>query len=117
VRVLFGDVMAGAIDFSHLEHYVGGDQAIIREVLALFSDQARTVLPQLDPEGSADLWRGAAHSLKGSALGIGAGALAAACGDAEQAKDAPVAEKIVARARIADCLGAVLTDIAAYRRR
>lgn len=109
--------MAGAIDFSHLEHYVGGDQAIIREVLALFSDQARTVLPQLDPEGSTDQWRGAAHSLKGSALGIGAAALAAACGDAEQAKDAPVAEKIAARARIADCLGAVLADIAGYRGR
>jgi HPt (histidine-containing phosphotransfer) domain-containing protein len=81
--------MAGAIDFNHLEHYVGGDQAIIREVLALFSDQARTVLPQLDPEGPADQWRGVAHSLKGSALGIGALDLAAACGDAEQAHDAP----------------------------
>ena len=117
MRVLFGDVMAGAIDFSHLEHYVGGDQAIIREVLALFSDQARTVLPQLDPEGPVDQWRGAAHSLRGSALGIGAVALAAACGDAEQAKDSPVAEKVAARARIADRLGAVLTDIAAYMSR
>jgi HPt (histidine-containing phosphotransfer) domain-containing protein len=109
--------MAGAIDFSHLEHYVGGDQAILREVLALFSDQARTVLPQLDPQGPVDQWRGAAHSLKGSALGIGALALAQACGDAELAKDAPVAEKVAARARIADCLGAVLVDIAAYRAR
>lgn len=109
--------MAGAIDFSHLEHYVGGDQAIIREVLALFSDQARTVLPQLDPEGPSDQWRAAAHSLKGSALGIGANDLAAACGEAESAQDAPAAEKIAARARIADRLGAVLTDIAAYRGR
>ncbi len=106
--------MAGAIDFSHLEHYVGGDQAIIREVLALFSDQARTVLPQLDPAGPADQWRAAAHSLRGSALGIGAIALATACGDAEQAKDATASEKIAVRARIADRLGAVLTDIAAY---
>ena len=85
--------MAGAIDFNHLEHYVGGDQAIIREVLALFSDQARTVLPMLDPAGPVDQWRSAAHSLKGSALGIGAVALAAACGDAESAKDATAAEK------------------------
>ena len=109
--------MAGAIDFNHLERYVGGDQAIIREVLALFSDQARTVLPQLDPRGPADQWRSAAHSLKGSALGIGAGALAEACGQAELAKEAPVAEKIAARARIANCLGDVLADIAAYRAR
>jgi HPt (histidine-containing phosphotransfer) domain-containing protein len=109
--------MAGAIDFDHLEHYVGGDQAIIREVLALFSDQARTVLPLLDPAGPPDQWRSAAHSLKGSALGIGAGALAEACGDAEAVKDASVTVKIAARARIADCLGAVLTDITAYRTR
>jgi HPt (histidine-containing phosphotransfer) domain-containing protein len=109
--------MAGAIDFNHLERYVGGDQAILREVLALFSDQARTVLPLLDPEGAADRWRSAAHSLKGSALGIGAGALAEACGEAEQAKEASVAEKVAARARIADRLGDVLADIAAYRPR
>jgi HPt (histidine-containing phosphotransfer) domain-containing protein len=105
---------SGAIDFSHLEGYVGGDQAIIREVLALFSDQARTVLPQLDPEGAIDQWRSAAHSLKGSALGIGALALAAACGDAEMARDAGVDEKRAARARIADCLGLALADIAMY---
>ena len=106
--------MAGAIDFSHLEHYVGGDQAIIREVLALFSDQARTVLPTLDPVGPAEQWRNAAHSLKGSALGIGAMALASACSEAELAKEAPATEKAAARARIADCLGAVLADIAVY---
>lgn len=117
MRHLFGDEMAGAIDFNHLEHYVGGDQSIIREVLALFSDQARTVLPLLDPEGPSDQWKSAAHSLKGSALGIGAGALAEACGDAESANDAPAADKIVARARVADRLGAVLTDIVAYRGR
>ncbi len=115
--MLFGDGMAGAIDFNHLDRYVGGDQAIIREVLALFSDQARTVLPLLDPEGPPDQWRSAAHSLKGSALGIGAGTLAEACGDAEAVKDAAPAEKIAARARIADCLGAVLADIVAYRKR
>jgi HPt (histidine-containing phosphotransfer) domain-containing protein len=107
--------MAGAIDFNHLERYVGGDQAIIREVLALFSDQARTVLPQLDPEGAVEQWRSAAHSLKGSALGIGAGPLAEACSAAELAKEAPLVEKVAARARIADCLGDVLAAIAAYR--
>ena len=110
-----GDGMgASAIDFSHLEHYVGGDQAIIREVLGLFSEQARTVLPTLDPAGPIDDWRNAAHSLKGSALGIGAMALAAACGEAETAREATVEQKSAARARIADCLGAVLADIAVY---
>ena len=106
--------MGGAIDFGHLEHYVGGDQAIIREVLALFSEQARTVLPALDPAGPGDRWRDAAHSLKGSALGIGAKALAAACGEAEAAADAPEAAKRAARARVADCLGAALGEISLY---
>src|ERR1700743_3029813 len=97
--------MAGAIDFSHLEQYVGGDQTIIREVLALFSDQARTVLPILDPAGPSEQWRHAAHSLKGASLGIGAKPLPAACGDAEAAREASVEHKAAARARIADCLG------------
>lgn len=105
---------AGAIDFSHLEHYVGGDEAIIREVLALFSEQARTVLTALDPAGPSDPWRDAAHSLKGSALGIGATALASACGEAELAKDGSLADKQAARARIAKCLGEALSDIALY---
>lgn len=104
----------GAIDFSHLEHYVGGDQAIIREVLDLFRDQARTVLTALDPEGPADQWRNAAHSLKGSALGIGAKALAAACGEAEVVREESLAAKQAARARISDCLGAALGEIALY---
>jgi len=103
-----------AIDFTHLETYVAGDRAIVREVLALFSDQARTVLPIMDPAGPADDWRNAAHSLKGSALGIGAFALAAACGDAETAQDATLEQKKAARTRIADCLGEALADISAY---
>ncbi len=41
-------------------------------------------------------------------------ALASACSDAEMAKDATLDEKRAARARIADCLGAALTDIALY---
>ena len=106
-----------SIDFAHLESYVGGDQAIVREVLALFSDQARTVLPQLDPQGPAEAWRNTAHSLKGSALGIGAEALALACSEAEMKRDATVAEKQAARALIADRLGAALADIAAYKAR
>ncbi len=109
-----GSGSMGAVDFSHLENYVGGDQAIVREVLALFSDQARTVLPQLDPEGPAEAWRNTAHSLKGPALGLGALALASACGEAEMARDASVEQKRAARASIADCLGEALADIAAY---
>jgi HPt (histidine-containing phosphotransfer) domain-containing protein len=102
------------IDFSQLEHYVAGDRGVILELLALFNDQARTVMAQLDPVGPVDQWRNAAHSLKGSSLGIGALALAEACGEAEMAREASLAIKQAARARIAECLGAALSDIALY---
>lgn len=106
--------MSGAIDFTHLETYVGGDRGIAREVLALFCEQARTVLPAMDPAGRADDWRNAAHSLKGSALGIGAFALAEACGAAETAKEATLDQKTAARSHIADRLGEALADIHTY---
>ena len=107
---------SSSVDFSHLESYVAGDRAVIREVLSLFSDQARTVLPALDPAASGEAWRNAAHSLKGSALGIGAFKLAEACGAAEMARDAPVDVKRAARSDIAEALAQALTDIAAYTR-
>jgi HPt (histidine-containing phosphotransfer) domain-containing protein len=105
------------VDFKRLEEQVGGDSMIVREVLALFSEHARTVLRALDPEGRPEAWRKAAHSLKGSALGIGADALAEACGEAEAAHHAPAPDKRAIRARVADRLGAALTDIALYTAR
>lgn len=105
------------IDFGYLEGYVGGDPAIIREVLTLFSDQARTALPALDPSAPFDRWRRAAHVLKGSALGIGAEALAQACGEAEMATGDTAAAKAAARDRIAACLDRALSDIALYMSR
>jgi HPt (histidine-containing phosphotransfer) domain-containing protein len=105
-----------SVDFQHLENYVAGDRALVREVLALFSDQARTVLPTLDPNGPDDDWRNAAHALKGSSLGIGAFALAEVCSQAELQKSAPPEDKRKARSDVADALGRVLTDIALYTR-
>lgn len=107
---------ASSVDFSHLENYVAGDQAVVREVLGLFSDQARTVLPTLNPFAAGDDWRNAAHSLKGSALGIGAFALAEACSDAESVRDASPEVKRAVLASVADALAEALADIAAYTR-
>jgi HPt (histidine-containing phosphotransfer) domain-containing protein len=109
-------VRPGSVDFGHLESYVAGDRAVVREVLSLFSDQARTVLPALDPVVGGNAWRDAAHSLKGSALGIGAFKLAEACSDAEIVRDEPVEVRRAARVRVAEALGLALTDIAAYTR-
>jgi HPt (histidine-containing phosphotransfer) domain-containing protein len=67
-------------------------------------------------DAPGDTWRNAAHSLKGSALGIGAFALAQACSDAESARDASPEVKRAILARVADALGDALADIAAYTR-
>jgi HPt (histidine-containing phosphotransfer) domain-containing protein len=113
---VIGEVRTGAVDFTHLENYVAGDRVVVREVLALFSDQARTVLPALNPTAPGDDWRNAAHSLKGSALGIGAFALAEACSEAECARDASAEVKRAALAKVANTMAQALADIAAYTR-
>lgn len=104
----------GGVDFDSLTAYVGGDRAIVGEVLSLFSDQARLALKTLDPAMDNAAWRDAAHSLKGSALGIGANRLAEACGEAETARDAPVEVKRALLDRLRDALALTLADIAAY---
>jgi HPt (histidine-containing phosphotransfer) domain-containing protein len=105
-----------AVDFSRLESQVG-DRSVVREVLSLFCEHARKVLQGLDPLGPPEAWRQAAHSLRGSALGVGADALAEACAAAEMNPEAGVAEKTAARALIADRLGAAVTEIAQYAAR
>jgi HPt (histidine-containing phosphotransfer) domain-containing protein len=62
-----------AVDFAFLETYVGGDKAIAAEVLGLFQAQAEGWRVELAAPG-AD-FRDIAHTMKGSALGIGALAL------------------------------------------
>ena len=104
----------GGVDFDSLTAYVGGDRAIVGEVLALFSDQAMLALKTLDPAMDNDAWRDAAHSLKGSALGIGATRLGEACSEAELARDAPIEVKQVLLGRLRDALALALADIAAY---
>ena len=59
------------IDRAHLLRMALGDRALEREVLALFERQADMLIgrmPGLEPAGAAAL----AHTLKGSARGIGA---------------------------------------------
>jgi HPt (histidine-containing phosphotransfer) domain-containing protein len=75
--------LTGAVNFKHLETYAADDQAVVDEVLAIFREQAAMWIRLLDP--AAEGWRDAAHTLKGSALGIGAFALADECEAAELA--------------------------------
>ena len=106
--------VTGAVDFAYLESYAAQDQAVIEEVLNLFREQAALWRRLLDPQGPAEGWRDAAHTIKGSARGIGAGALAEACAAAEQASDADEIGRSVQLSRLLTALDLVLADIAAY---
>jgi HPt (histidine-containing phosphotransfer) domain-containing protein len=106
--------ITGAVDFAHLESYAGGDGAVIDEVLEIFREQLQMWLRLLDPGGPPQSWRDAAHTLKGSALGVGAFALAETCGAAELAQNADLGQRMVQLERIRTAADAALADIAAY---
>ena len=69
----------------------------------------------LDPDlRNSDAWRDAAHTLKGSALGVGAVQLAEVCATAEQAAGLSSVERTFRLDRVRDAMDATLSDIAAY---
>ncbi len=106
--------LTGAVDFAHLETYAGHDMVLVEEVLDLFAEQVAGWSRLLDPNG--DAWRDAAHTLKGSALGVGAFRLAQACGEAETAGAgaAPV-ERVRLTEAVRTQADLALADVAAYR--
>lgn len=62
--------MGQAVDFAYLEAFAAGDRGVVREVLGLFLDQAKVWEAGLS--APSDGWRDLAHTIKGSARGIGA---------------------------------------------
>ncbi|MHA7873477.1 MAG: Hpt domain-containing protein [Hyphococcus sp.] len=71
------------IDLVHLEKYVFGDDALRDEILEIFDDQAAALSAQLSGAQNDEVWRNAAHALKGASRGIGAWALGDLCEQAE----------------------------------
>jgi HPt (histidine-containing phosphotransfer) domain-containing protein len=71
-----------ALDLDHLERMTLGERELEREVLMLFVQQSADLLARLEklPREGASL----AHTLKGSARGIGAFAVADAADDLER---------------------------------
>jgi HPt (histidine-containing phosphotransfer) domain-containing protein len=75
-----------AIDLVHLARQTDGDLALQQELLALFDRQSASLLAQLsDPSAERRRRADAAHQLKGSALALGAGAVARAAAALEAA--------------------------------
>jgi hypothetical protein len=81
------------IDASHLARMTLGERSLEREVLALFDRQAELLLPRIR-RGTAPIAAANAHTLKGSALGIGAFAVARAAEAVERADDAELPRAI-----------------------
>ncbi len=106
--------LTGAVDFAHLERFTAGDAALTEEVLGLFREQVALWLRVLDPALPDQSWKDAAHTLKGAALGVGAFALAEACGDAKAADARGPAARDRALALLRLHADAALLDVAAY---
>jgi HPt (histidine-containing phosphotransfer) domain-containing protein len=98
-----------AIDTGHLVRMTLGERDLEREVLGLFARQSADLLARLErlPREGAAL----AHTLKGSARGIGAFAVAQAADDLEQRlrQGLPVTSEVAA---LQQSLDAALTAIA-----
>lgn len=102
--------VSGAVDFTVLEAMTAGDDVVSEEVLGLFVQQASLWSPLLDVRQEG--WRDAVHTIRGAALGIGAGALAEICAEAEGGEKATVSPLLD---RVCTALDAALADVAAYR--
>jgi len=67
---------AAPVDLAHLSRYTLGNRALDLEILGLFTGQAPETIGRLACAGTQPEWRAAAHTLKGSARGVGAWRLA-----------------------------------------
>ena len=92
-----------AIDRGHLARMTFGDRSLEREVLELFDRQAAMLIERMrggEPATVASL----AHTLKGSAAGIGAGHIARTADAAEIAAGRTAAECSLAIDRLAQAV-------------
>lgn len=100
------------IDLVHLSRMTLGDRGLEREVLALFDRQA-TVLVSRMRAASPGSVTSVAHTLKGSARGVGAWRVAAAAEAVEQAAsgDGDLSAAITRLAAVAEEARAVIAEL------
>lgn len=99
-----------AIDVEHLCRMTLGERELEHEVLALFAQQSTDLLARLEklPREGASL----AHTLKGSARGIGAFAVAQAADNLEQRlrQGLSVTAEVTALQQAVDCALAAIAE-------
>jgi HPt (histidine-containing phosphotransfer) domain-containing protein len=93
-----GQGFGPAIDRAHLSRMTFGDKALERELLELFDRQAALLVARMHGTEGATV-KTLAHTLKGSALGVGANEVAQAAAALEQAQGP---ERLSALARAVD---------------
>jgi HPt (histidine-containing phosphotransfer) domain-containing protein len=72
------------IDRVYLARFTRGSEVLEREILELFAGQMPLYLEQLRAAATSRDWKHAAHSIKGSAMAVGAHTLAHLAQTAEQ---------------------------------
>lgn len=83
------DSDAPVLDLAHLDRYTAGDRSLQRDVLALFTPTAMGYWQEMAAADTAKNWHNGAHSLKGTARGLGAVMLETLATEAESLKDSP----------------------------
>ena len=73
-----------AVDYDHLHQQAAGNVGVMREVLDLFVGHTEQLIRELEQAADAKAWKHLTHTLKGSARGVGAFAVAEAAADAER---------------------------------
>ena len=102
-----------AIDYGHLQQMTYGDRSLERELLELFDRQSYLLIARMR-ESDAPSVATLAHTLKGSARGIGARQVAQAAEAAELAAAGPAVECAAAVDRLAAAIGdarALITEL------
>jgi len=106
---------ATVLDRNHLARMTFGDRSLEREVLQLFDRQSKLLLERMrtsEPAAIATL----AHTLKGSAVGIGAKRLASAAADVEATAQAKPGEMSGAIDELAQAVEEARAEISALIR-
>lgn len=75
------------VDLVQLSRYTLGNRSLEGEVLQLFLTQSKLYLSRLQEAKDDKAWRDAAHTIKGSARGIGAWQVADCAEEAEKLAD------------------------------
>lgn len=103
------------IDRRYLARFTLGNMALEREILELFAGQMPRYVEQLRAAANAKEWMLAAHTIKGSALAVGARRLASLAQMAERLDvDANLADSQIMRRDAADAVAAASNEACRY---